>query len=150
MGFVSARSAPSAEDTGLGPGALQAEPGEVADEEPAQVAPANSVVYYLGDPASQLVKIGTTTKLRQRLRTIRQRGWPRAVILATEPGGHAEEHVRHLEFRRFRAELGTTEREWFYKDVLLMKHVNETRHRYGILCPGWPVDFSMIARLRRH
>ena len=116
----------------------------------AEVGAADAVVYYLGDPDTQLVKIGTTKKLRTRVRKIRDRGRPRVLLLATEPGWYALERLRHKEYARWNVDLGTGEREWFTKAPLLMRHITETRYRHGILCPGWPIEFALIAPVRRH
>ncbi len=127
---------------------IRALPARAQPPDPAVLlTAADSVVYYLGDPVSQLVKIGTTTKLRQRIKKIRMNR-PRVLLLATEPGGYEVESQRHGEYQKLRVDLGTGEKEWFLRDPLLMAHVNATRHRYGILCPGWPIDFSVIARVR--
>lgn len=114
-----------------------------------EVVGGGAVVYYLGDPVSQLIKIGTTTRLRRRMHAIR-RTRHRTLVLATEPGGYDVETQRHGEYRRFNVDLGTGEREWFRRAPLLMTHVTETRHRHGIICPGYPIDFSVIAPVRRH
>lgn len=107
-----------------------------------------SVVYYLGDPDSQLVKIGTSTKLKARMATIRvtRRG---VVLLATEPGTFTTENTRHRQFRSHQAPLAG-EREWFRKTPLLLEHIARLRSTHGILCPGGPVHPSWVAPVRHH
>lgn len=107
-----------------------------------------SVVYYLGDPDSQLVKIGTSTKLKARLAVIRMPR-PKVLLLATEPGTYTTENTRHRQFRSHQAPL-PGEREWFRKTPLLMEHIARLRSTHGILCPGSPVPGSWIAPVRRH
>lgn len=74
--------------------------------------PTSECVYYarLGNR----VKIGTTTDLRARMEAIQPEE-----LLITEPGGHALEHMRHLEFAHLR-----THREWFRYQGLLVVHIN--------------------------
>lgn len=114
-----------------------------------EVVEGDAIVYYLGDPVSQLVKIGTTTKLRQRMKSIRKVR-PRTLVLATEPGGYDVEAQRHGEWRRLNVPMESGEREWFRRDPLLMAWITETRHRHGIICPGYPIEFGVIAPVRRH
>jgi hypothetical protein len=90
-----------------------------------------SFVYYVGDPDSQLIKIGTSTGINTRLSAIRKRR-PGALLLAAEPGSYSAESLRHREFAEIRKPLATGEREWFRKEPLLMRHVNEVRAKYGI------------------
>lgn len=106
-----------------------------------------SVVYYLGDPDSQLVKIGTSTALKNRIYALRF-GRPRVILLATEPGSYPLERARHYEFRTMRAPLLTGETEWFRKTPQLMEHVGQLRQVHGILCPGRPIYRSWVAPLR--
>lgn len=109
----------------------------------------DSVVYYLGDPESQLVKIGTSTRLKQRVSDLRKFR-PRLILLATEPGTYPLETRRHRQFSALSEALPTGETEWFRKAPLLMRFVGEIRLEYGILCPGRPIYDSWIAPLRRH
>lgn len=106
-----------------------------------------SVVYYVGDPDSQLVKIGKSADLRGRMRNIRWQR-PRAILLATEPGAHRLEGRRHRQFASLRAPLPTGEREWFRKVPMLMEHVGKLRQEHGVICPGRPLLKDMIAPLR--
>lgn len=102
-----------------------------------------AVVYYFGNPLTQQVKIGTSTNLGSRIATLRK-SYPRALILATEPGTYSMEWHRHQQFGRLR--VGG---EWFLKDPDLMEHVNLMRARYDILSPGRPVRLAWVAPVRR-
>lgn len=88
-----------------------------------------AVVYYVGDPPSQCVKIGTTTRLMARLGAIRER-FPQARLLAVEPGHYALERQRHAQFREL-AVVQRGQREWFRKAPALMNHVNAVRAEWG-------------------
>lgn len=66
-----------------------------------------SIVYYLR--FGNLVKIGTTTNLPQRMQAI-----PHDELLATEPGNARLEHSRHSQFKNLRHKG-----EWFrYEEPL--------------------------------
>jgi len=107
-----------------------------------------AVVYYIGNPDTQLIKIGTTTRLRQRMYDLTYRR-PNLLVLATEPGTYPLETRRKRQFRSLNEPLPNGETEWFRKAPLLMQHVGETRLKYGIICPGGPKLFeSWIAPLR--
>lgn len=82
---------------------------------PAEVVKPGQVVYYAHCPARRLVKIGTTTRLRQRLTWLRGKrpsGW--LVLLHTEPGGYELERQRHVQF----AEHHYTH-EWFFAEPVI-------------------------------
>lgn len=117
--------------------------GSVAAETP--LVP--DVVYYIGDPDSQLVKIGTSSNLRVRLSDLRVRR-PRALLLACEPGSHRVETKRHRQFATLAEPLPSGEREWFRKAPILMEHVGQMRHAYGLLSSGQPVWKAWVAPLR--
>lgn len=89
-----------------------------------------AVVYYLGDPSTRRVKIGTTTRLRQRFLSLAPTH-KKIVLLATEPGGHALERSRHKQFASLRAHG-----EWFRKEPILMEHVGAVRLDHGVLETG--------------
>lgn len=93
------------------------------------------VVYYLGDPDSQLVKIGTASQLVARISTLRVHR-PRVTLLATEPGSVLEERDRHIQFKALRTYLRSGEREWFRKAPALMQHIGDLRLQHGILSSG--------------
>lgn len=120
---------------------------------PAPVVPAplgdiSAVVYYLGNPDTRLVKIGTTTRLRQRMYDLTYLR-PNLLVLATEPGTYPLETRRKRQFRFLNEPLPNGETEWFRKAPILMEHVGAVRLKYGILCPGGaPVFESWIAPLR--
>lgn len=113
---------------------------ETAPERPVEppIAPvalsSGAVVYYMGDPPAQVVKIGTTTKLRSRWISLRALK-PELLLLAIEPGSYDLERHRHRQFRHLRV-AGT--REWFRKVPQLMDHVSEVRAKHGIFREGVP------------
>lgn len=84
-----------------------------------------SVVYYarIGD----YIKIGYTTRLRNRLRTLRA-----DQLLAIEPGGSELEAQRHREFAAERIDL---RRENFRASQRLLEHVMATLDAHGL--PQW-------------
>lgn len=108
----------------------------------------DAVVYYVGDPDSQLVKIGTSTGLKMRVGTFRKKR-PGAILLATEPGTYPLETQRHHQFGAAREWLPSGETEWYRKTPLLMAHIGLMRQTYGIICPGRPIYDSWVAPLRR-
>jgi hypothetical protein len=70
-------------------------------------AEARSIVYALHRPAGSLIKIGTTTRYRQRMNALRAEHGELRLFLAM-PGGRAEETQIHGKFTSLRAEG-----EWF-------------------------------------
>lgn len=84
-----------------------------------------SVVYYarIGD----YIKIGYTTRLRNRLTTLRV-----DELLAVEPGGFDLEQARH---RQFAAERIDLRRENFRPSESLTNHITATRDAHGL--PHW-------------
>lgn len=86
-----------------------------------------AVVYYIGRPDTQTVKIGTTTNLPNRFHN-HQTGRGRLVLLAAEPGHYELERARHVQFARW---LVSGEKEWFYKAPEIMEHVNALRAQHG-------------------
>jgi hypothetical protein len=87
------------------------------------------VVYYIGNPATQSVKIGTTTRLRDRFAAIRCRN-PEAMLLATEPGHYELERARHAQFKHIQVKQ-RGHKEWFTKTAELMEHITEVRREHG-------------------
>lgn len=87
------------------------------------------VVYYLGDPPTQLVKIGTTMRLPARFREL-SRVRPELKLLAVEPGSRILESRRHHEFRHHQARV-PGEVEWFHKVDRLMAHITRVRLTFG-------------------
>lgn len=79
------------------------------------------VVYYIQIRGSDLVKIGTTGNLRQRMTSLRADG---ADLLATEPGGYATERRRHSEF----ADERVGAREEFVLSERLSAHIEGLRN----------------------
>lgn len=81
----------------------------------------HGIVYYvqIGD----MVKIGTSVNLKQRLQTYP----PNRRLLATEPGGYLLESERHAQFVKFRISG-----EWFEPAPELLAHIaklNRSRAR---------------------
>ena len=89
-----------------------------------------AVVYYLGDPPSQTVKIGTSTRLVRRFEALKAK-WPELRLLAVEPGHFDVERVRHGQFAHWRVSHRGALREWYSKSDPLMSHINELRAQYG-------------------
>jgi len=71
-------------------------------------------VYYL--QLNGLIKIGTTSLLRLRLRKYP----PGYVLLVTEPGSFATERTRHKQFKK---SLVDGQREWFTPTKDLLAHI---------------------------
>lgn len=88
-----------------------------------------AVVYYIGNPPTQRVKIGTSTRFRTRFANLK-RTFPEIVLLAVEPGHFELESHRHIQFAELR-ECQDREREWFRKAPVLMQHINDVRRRHG-------------------
>lgn len=84
-----------------------------------------SVVYYgrIGD----YIKIGYTTRLRNRLSTLRV-----DELLAVEPGGADLERERHHQFAAERIDL---RRENFRPSAALSEHILAARAKHGL--PHW-------------
>lgn len=86
------------------------------------------IIYYVGARDVRRVKIGTTTDLRRRMERLGAQAIDRLEILATEPGGRAEERQRHVLFARFRRHG-----EWFewspeiqaWVDIVLLANERE-------------------------
>jgi hypothetical protein len=89
-----------------------------------------AVVYYIGDPATQQVKIGCTTRMSLRFAAIANQR-PGAVLLAIEPGFMDREHQRHRQFAHLRVTHHGGNREWYRKAPDLMEWINEARRQYG-------------------
>jgi hypothetical protein len=88
------------------------------------------VVYYAGNPVTQLVKIGTSHDFRTRLGALRAR-FPGVKLLAVEPGHFDLEALRHRQFGHLRATGPGVQREWFHKADDLMVHINEVWKAHG-------------------
>jgi hypothetical protein len=78
------------------------------------------IVYFVR--AGDLVKIGTTVNLVNRLKTFNV---PSLVVLATEPGYHQRESELHRQFRDLRHQG-----EWFRLEGPLLEYINEIRARH--------------------
>lgn len=83
------------------------------------------VVYYAR--IGNYIKIGTSTRLRSRLATLRV-----DEVLAIEPGGRDLEQERHRQFSVERIDL---RRENFRQSQALLDHISELRARHFI--PHW-------------
>lgn len=91
-----------------------------------------AVVYYVGDPDTQTVKIGATMRLHQRFGQIAIHR-PKVKLLSVEPGYTDLERMRHKQFHLWRVK-GSAGREWFHRNDQLMQHVNDLHAKYG---PPW-------------
>ena len=89
-----------------------------ATQKPAAPRP-TPVVYYLR--VGQLIKIGYTSDLPQRLRAYP----PDTLVLATEPGDMSLEQQRHRQFSWHRV----AGREWFDPAPPLLRHINSLREQ---------------------
>lgn len=87
-----------------------------------------SVVYYIR--RSNLIKIGTTTRLRSRMNSLMP-----DEILALEPGDEHTEAGRHLQFTELRAD---PRGEYFFPGAALLAHVSRTRREHGAPPEGLP------------
>lgn len=79
------------------------------------------IVYYV--QVGEHIKIGFTTNLKTRMNSYP----PSRRLLATEPGGLSQEHLRHRQFGAHLA-LGN---EWFRPAPELIEHINELRRAAG-------------------
>ncbi|QGZ53353.1 hypothetical protein GPZ77_34550 (plasmid) [Streptomyces sp. QHH-9511] len=85
----------------------------------------DGIVYYVTWRANdEHVKIGTTTNAKQRFTALSQMGTLR--FLVAEPGGTAEELVRHHQFAHLRKE----NTELFRYTDEIIDHIAELRKRY--------------------
>lgn len=82
-----------------------------------QIREDNAVVYYVR--VGELIKIGTTTQIKARLRAYP----PGSSLLATEPGGLDAEQRRHDQFAGALAHGN----EWFHPTTKLMVHIESLR-----------------------
>lgn len=98
----------------------------VADQEYAKANTRQHRVYYVR--VGDLIKIGMTARLRQRLNAYP----PDAQLLAVEPGGEALEGQRHHQFRHLLAHR----KEWFRPGPDLMDHIAKVSERYPALISG--------------
>lgn len=92
-----------------------------ARDESSDRPPAVGHVYYARRGA--LVKIGFTTDLRQRMRTILP-----DEVLAVEPGSYATEAARHRQFEHLRH---AGQREWFRQARDLAAHIQRVVAQCG-------------------
>jgi hypothetical protein len=83
------------------------------------------LVYYARQP-SGLIKIGTSTKVRSRVRQIERDEGCSLVILATEPGGRRMESQRHGEFKDYRVKG-----EWFKPGARLLRWIHALEVQRG-------------------
>jgi hypothetical protein len=81
------------------------------------------VVYYAR--MGNRIKIGTSTNVARRMKTINPEE-----LMAVEPGGHALEHCRHIQFEHLR-----THGEWFRHEADLAGHITALKDPERI---PWP------------
>ncbi|MEU6520469.1 GIY-YIG nuclease family protein [Streptomyces sp. NPDC046978] len=82
-----------------------------------------SVVYYARRPPDRLIKIGTSTSLKQRMKGLS------LLPLAVEPGDNVREKQMHRRFEHLRV---TPRGEWFHPGPDLIAYIREIRRREGI------------------
>jgi hypothetical protein len=87
-----------------------------------------AVVYYIGTEAREIVKIGTTINLVQRVRLLESSSGQRLRIWAFEPGSYTLEAYRHCQFSD--DQLGN---EWFELSRDLADHIAKVARNYGIV-----------------
>ena len=87
------------------------------------------VVYYTTWPDADVVKIGTSTRLRTRMHGLSSGLKGRARLLVVEPGSFALERKRHREFKAVR-KSGT---ELFRLVPLIQEHIDNLRRQW----PNW-------------
>lgn len=87
------------------------------------------LVYYA--TRDGLIKIGTTTRLRRRMRMLGVEQ-----ILAVEPGSYELEDERHLQFAAYHSH-----REWFRPEKALLLHVAGVRRAHEL--PDVPIRMSV-------
>lgn len=97
-----------------GVAAFTPKPGEFGDE-------ANGFVYYVR--RDSFVKIGTTTRLRKRMRALMP-----DEVLAVEPGSYTRERALH---EQFAADRISPDCEYFRITKELLDHIAETVTRHG-------------------
>jgi hypothetical protein len=88
--------------------------------------PSGSIVYYIR--RGPVIKIGTTAEAASRFTDLMP-----DEILAFEPGGYAEENLRHAQFAHLRCRG-----EHFRPEPELLEHVRLTRELHGDPDPDWP------------
>lgn len=93
-----------------------------------------SIVYYIR--RGSLIKIGTTVDPYTRFRDLIP-----DEILAVEPGGRAQEQMRHRQFQHLRAGG-----EYFRDEPELRDHAGRIRDTYGAPDPEWPTTDKLARR----
>lgn len=81
-----------------------------------------SVVYFVQGESGGPVKIGTTTSILMRFRTLEASSPARLVLRAMVPGGPAEESAEHLAFAELRMHG-----EWFSPAPRLLARMRQIR-----------------------
>lgn len=94
-------------------------------------------VYYLQEGGGGPIKIGTTTNIQSRTRTLQTSTWRDIIELAREPGGHDLESARHRQFKHLRIR---SDREWFREAPELMAHIEQLQAGRS---PAVPRQWSM-------
>ncbi|MFF9309917.1 hypothetical protein ACF1BS_03310 [Streptomyces sp. NPDC014748] len=92
-----------------------------------------SIVYYMR--RADLIKIGTTTDPHSRFSDLRP-----DEILAFEPGGPEEEHLRHRQFLWCRVGKRS---EYFRQTPKLLAHIDALVAKHGAPDPTWPTVASI-------
>lgn len=98
-----------------------------------------SIVYYIR--RGPLIKIGTTTRPRQRFGDLLP-----DEILAWEPGGREEESKRHAQFAPLQVRRGV---EYFRSGDALTEHIRAVRSVHGGPDPEWPTLQNIERRARK-
>ena len=67
-----------------------------------------TIVYFLHNPITNLIKIGCTSNLQQRIKQLESAGGVELIVLGIREGGLLEEQKIHLKFQKLRVNS-----EWF-------------------------------------
>lgn len=85
------------------------------------IAPFEGWIYYVR--SGGLIKIGHTTRLKQRIRAYP----PDTVVLAVHRGSKADERDLHARFATYRH----AGREWYDQGTALIRHINDVLEQWG-------------------
>ena len=84
-----------------------------------------SCVYFIYDPASNLIKIGVTDNLKERLRELKAQFGGQLQVVFTIPGkDYKLERFLHARFRKYRFRYKDS-REWFYNVPAIWRYIRK-------------------------
>jgi hypothetical protein len=105
-----------------------------AEQERERLWSAVSVVYFIGNRNESLVKIGYTTSLGKRLKTIQTSTTFSVTVLHAEPGTPDDERALHRRFAHFRKHG-----EWFWLKPPIEEYIQE-HHKNDSRQTFWAAD----------